>query len=63
MSSSSRWFMPLNILTICVIDSALGWLLVKTTRGPQHLKGHIGSCAAGTFLFILQMGTISCIQK
>ncbi|XP_059592544.1 protein PIN-LIKES 1 isoform X2 [Vitis vinifera] len=42
------WFMPLNILTVCIIGSALGLLLVKTTRAPQHLKGLIlGSCAAG----------------
>ncbi|XP_034683826.1 protein PIN-LIKES 3-like [Vitis riparia] len=40
--------MPLNILTVCIIGSALGLLLVKTTRAPQHLKGLIlGSCAAG----------------
>ncbi|XP_059623380.1 protein PIN-LIKES 1-like [Cornus florida] len=42
------WFMPLNILITFIIGSALGWLLVKVTRGSQHLKGLIiGSCAAG----------------
>ncbi|XP_071708608.1 protein PIN-LIKES 3-like [Rutidosis leptorrhynchoides] len=43
----SMWFMPVNILTI-IIGSALGWLLMITTRPPQHLKGLIiGTCVAG----------------
>lgn len=42
------WFMPFNILITFIIGSALGWLLIKITRAPQHLKGLIlGSCAAG----------------
>uniref|UniRef100_A0A5B6ZA80 Putative Auxin:hydrogen symporter isoform 1 n=1 Tax=Davidia involucrata TaxID=16924 RepID=A0A5B6ZA80_DAVIN len=42
------WFMPLNILITFIIGSALGWLLVKITRAPQHLKGLVlGTCAAG----------------
>uniref|UniRef100_A0A7C9ECW8 Auxin efflux carrier family protein n=2 Tax=Opuntia streptacantha TaxID=393608 RepID=A0A7C9ECW8_OPUST len=42
------WFMPVNILITFVIGSALGWLLVKLTRSPRHLKGLIiGSCSAG----------------
>ncbi|KAA8547622.1 hypothetical protein F0562_004051 [Nyssa sinensis] len=42
------WFMPLNILITFIIGSALGWLLVKITRAPQHLKGLIlGTCSAG----------------
>ncbi|KAJ9704173.1 hypothetical protein PVL29_005450 [Vitis rotundifolia] len=42
------WFMPFNILITFVIGSALGWLLVKLTRAPQHLRGLVlGSCAAG----------------
>ncbi|XP_052196788.1 protein PIN-LIKES 3-like [Diospyros lotus] len=42
------WFMPLNILVTVLIGSALGWILIKFTRAPQHLKGLVlGSCAAG----------------
>ncbi|KAJ8438383.1 hypothetical protein Cgig2_006301 [Carnegiea gigantea] len=42
-----RWFMPVNILITFVIGSALGWLLIKLTRSPRHLKGLIiGSCSA-----------------
>ncbi|RVW29561.1 Protein PIN-likeS 3 [Vitis vinifera] len=42
------WFMPFNILITFVIGSALGWLLVKLTRAPQHLRGLVlGCCAAG----------------
>ncbi|KAF3440911.1 hypothetical protein FNV43_RR19197 [Rhamnella rubrinervis] len=41
-------FMPLNILITFIIGSALGWILLKITRPPQHLKGLIlGCCAAG----------------
>ncbi|CAI9272187.1 unnamed protein product [Lactuca saligna] len=44
----SLWFMPVNILLTFIIGSALGWVLVKITRTPQHLHGLvIGSCAAG----------------
>ncbi|KAI6671638.1 hypothetical protein NL676_006523 [Syzygium grande] len=42
------WFMPVNILITFIIGSALGWILVKFTRAPQHVKGLIlGCCAAG----------------
>ncbi|CAI9110418.1 OLC1v1010429C1 [Oldenlandia corymbosa var. corymbosa] len=42
------WFMPVNILLTFMIGSALGWILVKITKTPQHLHGLvIGSCAAG----------------
>ncbi|KAI4314682.1 hypothetical protein L6164_027569 [Bauhinia variegata] len=42
------WFMPVNILGTFVIGSALGWLLIKITRAPKHLKGLIlGCCSAG----------------
>ncbi|OWM66513.1 protein PIN-LIKES 3-like [Punica granatum] len=42
------WFMPINILLTFVIGSALGWILIKVTRAPRHLKGLIlGCCAAG----------------
>ncbi|XP_062144986.1 protein PIN-LIKES 3-like [Alnus glutinosa] len=42
------WFMPLNVLATFLIGSALGWILLKITRPPQHLKGLIlGCCAAG----------------
>lgn len=44
----SLWFMPVNILLTFVIGSALGWILVKITRTPEHLHGLvIGCCAAG----------------
>uniref|UniRef100_A0A7C9EED4 Uncharacterized protein n=1 Tax=Opuntia streptacantha TaxID=393608 RepID=A0A7C9EED4_OPUST len=52
------WFMPVNILITFVIGSALGWLLVKLTRSPRHLKGLIiGSCSAGKSVLVY----ISCI--
>ncbi|GMH06625.1 hypothetical protein Nepgr_008465 [Nepenthes gracilis] len=42
------WFMPFNILIAFLSGSALGWLLVKVTGTPQHLKGLVlGACAAG----------------
>ncbi|GAB4847656.1 hypothetical protein Ancab_026718 [Ancistrocladus abbreviatus] len=42
------WFMPINILVTFLVGSLLGWILVKATRAPQHLKGLIlGACAAG----------------
>ncbi|KAF8011230.1 hypothetical protein BT93_J1747 [Corymbia citriodora subsp. variegata] len=42
------WFMPINILITFIIGSALGWILVKVTRAPQHVKGLIlGCCASG----------------
>ncbi|XP_028769600.1 protein PIN-LIKES 3 isoform X3 [Neltuma alba] len=50
------WFMPLNVLLTFIIGSALGWLLIKITRVPHHLRGLIlGCCAAGN------MGNMSLI--
>ncbi|KAJ4727341.1 Auxin efflux carrier family protein [Melia azedarach] len=51
------WFMPVNILLTFAIGSALGWILVKITRTPQHLSGLvIACCSAGNignlFLFL-----------
>ncbi|XP_065854987.1 protein PIN-LIKES 1-like [Euphorbia lathyris] len=44
----SLWFMPFNILITFILGSALGWLLIKITHPPQHLRGLIlGCCAAG----------------
>ncbi|XP_021727656.1 protein PIN-LIKES 1-like [Chenopodium quinoa] len=44
----SLWFMPINILVAFIIGAILGWLLVKITRPPKHLKGLIiGTCSAG----------------
>ncbi|XP_041020127.1 protein PIN-LIKES 1-like isoform X2 [Juglans microcarpa x Juglans regia] len=44
----SLWFMPFNVLSTFLIGSALGWILVKITRPPRHLKGLVlGCCAAG----------------
>ncbi|XP_041020128.1 protein PIN-LIKES 1-like isoform X3 [Juglans microcarpa x Juglans regia] len=40
--------MPFNVLSTFLIGSALGWILVKITRPPRHLKGLVlGCCAAG----------------
>ncbi|EXB95102.1 Uncharacterized transporter [Morus notabilis] len=44
----SLWFMPVNIMSTFVIGSGLGWLVVKITKPPQHLKGLVlGCCSAG----------------
>ncbi|KAG4212639.1 hypothetical protein ERO13_A02G179200v2 [Gossypium hirsutum] len=40
------WFMPFNILLTFIIGTAIGWLLVKITKAPQHLRGLILSCCA-----------------
>lgn len=48
------WFMPVNISCTFVFGSILGWILVKITRPPKHLKGLIiGACSAGNLGFIL----------
>ncbi|XP_021296223.1 protein PIN-LIKES 3-like [Herrania umbratica] len=42
------WFMPLNILLTYIIGSALGWVIIKITKTPEHLRGIvIGCCSAG----------------
>ncbi|XP_074308680.1 protein PIN-LIKES 3-like [Silene latifolia] len=42
------WFMPVNVLIAFLLGSALGWVLVKLTNAPKHLKGLIiGACSAG----------------
>ncbi|XP_061347803.1 protein PIN-LIKES 3-like [Gastrolobium bilobum] len=51
------WFMPLNVLLIYIIGTALGWLLVKITRVPHHLQGLVMGCCAsgnlGSLVFII----------
>ncbi|KAJ4963422.1 hypothetical protein NE237_023361 [Protea cynaroides] len=48
------WYMPLNILITFVTGSAFGWILIKITRPPSHLRGLIlGCCAAGNLGNIL----------
>lgn len=51
------WFMPLNILITYIVGSALGWILLKTTKAPYDLRGLVlGCCAAGNLgnmLFII----------
>ncbi|KAK1281980.1 hypothetical protein QJS10_CPB22g01531 [Acorus calamus] len=48
------WFMPFNVFFTFIIGSALGWVLVKITKAPSHLKGLIfGCCAAGNLGNIL----------
>jgi len=40
--------MPFCIVLTVVVGTALGWLLVKITRVPHHLKGLVlGCCAVG----------------
>ncbi|XP_021727616.1 protein PIN-LIKES 3-like [Chenopodium quinoa] len=42
------WFMPVNIFITYLIGSILGWVLIKVTKAPRHLKGLIiGACSAG----------------
>ncbi|KAH6821332.1 Auxin efflux carrier family protein [Perilla frutescens var. hirtella] len=42
------WFMPFNILITFILGSALGWVVIKLTKAPSHLRGLvIGCCAAG----------------
>ncbi|KAK8643315.1 hypothetical protein V6N13_012618 [Hibiscus sabdariffa] len=42
------WFMPLNVLLTFLVGSALGWILIKITKTPRHLRGAvIGCCSAG----------------
>ncbi|XP_068478390.1 protein PIN-LIKES 3-like [Phaseolus vulgaris] len=42
------WFMPFCIVLTVVVGTALGWLLVKITKVPYHLKGLVlGCCAVG----------------
>ncbi|KAF6153606.1 hypothetical protein GIB67_027473 [Kingdonia uniflora] len=48
--------MPNNILLTFLIGSALGWILIKLTRPPKHLRALIlGVCSAGNLenLFII----------
>jgi len=47
--------MPLNVLLTFIIGSFLGWIVIKITKPPSHLRGIIvGCCAAGNFNIILQ---------
>ncbi|GMI90381.1 PIN-LIKES 1 [Hibiscus trionum] len=42
------WFMPLNVLLTFLVGSALGWILIKITKTPKHLRGAVlGCCSAG----------------
>ncbi|KAG0459297.1 hypothetical protein HPP92_022425 [Vanilla planifolia] len=62
---TSTWFLPINILLTFAIGSAFGWILVKVTRPPSHLKPIlVGCCASGNLgimLFIVIPNT--CTQK
>ncbi|KAG0457581.1 hypothetical protein HPP92_022738 [Vanilla planifolia] len=61
----TKWFLPINILLTFAIGSAFGWILVKVTRPPSHLKPIlVGCCASGNLgimLFIVIPNT--CTQK
>ncbi|XVF75684.1 hypothetical protein PTKIN_Ptkin13bG0206400 [Pterospermum kingtungense] len=42
------WFMPVNIFLTFIIGSLLGWILIKITKTPEHIRGIvIGCCSAG----------------
>ncbi|PHT49722.1 hypothetical protein CQW23_09469 [Capsicum baccatum] len=43
----SLWFVPVSVLITFLVGSALGWILVKITRTPQHLHGLVIGCCAG----------------
>lgn len=46
--------MPINVLLTFIIGSFLGWIVIKITKPPLHLRGIIvGCCAAGNFNIIL----------
>lgn len=48
------WFMPVNILCTFTLGSVFGWILVKITRAPKHLKGLIiGACSAGNLGYLI----------
>ncbi|KAM5574011.1 hypothetical protein ABKV19_013498 [Rosa sericea] len=48
------WFMPVNILITFIVGSIFGWILIKLTRPPPHLRGLVlGCCAAGNLGNIL----------
>ncbi|KAL0695016.1 hypothetical protein Bca4012_062196 [Brassica carinata] len=40
------WFMPLNVLLTFIIGSFLGWIVIKITKPPSHLRGIIVGCCA-----------------
>lgn len=47
-SMASLWFMPCNLLLTFILGSALGWMLIRFSRAPDHLQGLVlGCCAAG----------------
>ncbi|EOA37661.1 hypothetical protein CARUB_v10012230mg [Capsella rubella] len=47
-SMVKMWFMPINVLLTFIIGSFLGWVVIKITKPPPHLRGIIvGCCAAG----------------
>ncbi|KAI6700290.1 hypothetical protein NL676_014614 [Syzygium grande] len=47
-SMALLWFMPCNILLTFILGSALGWMIIRFSRAPDHLQGLVlGCCAAG----------------
>ncbi|CAA7020074.1 unnamed protein product [Microthlaspi erraticum] len=47
-SMVKMWFMPINVLLTFIIGSFLGWIVIKITKPPLHLRGIVvGCCAAG----------------
>ncbi|OMO89791.1 Auxin efflux carrier, partial [Corchorus capsularis] len=48
------WFMPVNLLLTYLIGSTFGWILLKITKTPKHLKGIVlGCCSAGNLGILL----------
>lgn len=44
----SWWYMPFNIFLTFFFGATLGWIIVKLTKPPEHLKGIIiANCCAG----------------
>ncbi|TYI99371.1 hypothetical protein E1A91_A13G013500v1 [Gossypium mustelinum] len=49
-SVETLWFMPVNIFISCAIGSLLGYILVKITKTPPHLKGLVIACSSAANL-------------
>ncbi|KAA3454116.1 protein PIN-LIKES 3-like [Gossypium australe] len=49
-SLETLWFMPVNICISCIIGSVLGFILIKITKTPPHLKGLVIACSSAANL-------------
>ncbi|CAJ1948101.1 unnamed protein product [Sphenostylis stenocarpa] len=57
------WFMPFCIVVTVIVGTALGWLLVKITRVPYHLRGLVLGCCAVGNIGNLPLMVVSAICK